>query len=48
MVTVYMNKNGIMVKHVHGACYAVFSNYGNKHICDRANIDEAIKIADSL
>ena len=48
MVTVYMNKKGVMVKQVHGEYYAVFTNNGAKHICDKSNIDDAIKIADSL
>ena len=48
MYTVYMNKKGVMVKQVYGRYYAVFTNNGNKHVCDRANLDEAIKIADSL
>ena len=48
MFTVYMNKKGVMVKKVHGEYYAVFTNNGAKHICDKSNIDDAIKIADSL
>ena len=48
MFTVYMNKKGVMVKQVHGEYYAVFTNNGNKHICDRSSLDDAIKIADSL
>ena len=37
-----------MVKQVHGEYYAVFTNYGDKHICDRSSLDDAIKVADSL
>ena len=48
MYTVYMNKKGIMIKQVHKTCYAVFTHHGNKHVCDRADLEEAIKIADSL
>lgn len=48
MFTVYMNKKGVMIQQVHGEYYAVFTNYGDKHICDRSSLDDAIKVADSL
>lgn len=48
MFTVYMNKKGVMIKQVYGTYFAVFTNHGNRHVCDRNTIEEAILVADSL
>ena len=48
MFTVYMNKKGVMVKQIYGEYYAVFTHNGSKHVCDKSNLEDAIKTADSL
>lgn len=46
MYIVYINKKGVSIKQVYGEYYAVFK--GEKHICDKSDLNEAIKIADSI
>ena len=48
VITVYMNKKGIMIKQICGGAYAIFTNYGSRHVCDRNNLDDAVMVADSL
>jgi hypothetical protein len=48
MYTVFMSKKGVMVKQVHGECYAVFTKHGAKHVRDFSNLDDAIKLAELL